>query len=315
MLNLDLTPSYSKRRIFDPIKDRTMKKIYTLAAFALSFLAFATNHAVSVVNNSYSPATLAIAVGDTVTWTQVNGVHNVNGSTSTFASNPASFGNGAAAGGTWTYQYVFTVPGSYQYQCDPHASFMTGSITVTAAATSVTPCTEFFISEYVEGSSNNKALEIYNPTGAAKSIAGYTLALFSNGATTTTNTFVFPAGTSIAAHGTYVIAHAQGAAGLLAVADTAYAYPNVVSFNGDDAVVLLSPTNDTLDIIGIVGVDPGSNWTVGSGATNEYTLVRKVAIEKGQLDWAIGATEWDVYPQNTFTQLGAHTSNCANTPP
>ena len=39
-----------------------MKKIYTLAAFALSFLAFATNHAVSVVNNSYSPATLAIAV-------------------------------------------------------------------------------------------------------------------------------------------------------------------------------------------------------------------------------------------------------------
>ena len=292
-----------------------MKKIYTLAAFALSFLAFATNHAVSVVNNSYSPATLAIGVGDTVTWTQVNGVHNVNGSTSTFASNPASFGNGAAAGGTWTYQYVFTVPGSYQYQCDPHASFMTGSITVTAAATTVTPCTEFFISEYVEGSSNNKALEIYNPTGAAKSIAGYTLALFSNGATTTTNTFVFPAGTSIAAHGTYVIAHAQGAAGLLAVADTSYGYPNVVSYNGDDAVVLLSPTNDTLDIIGIVGVDPGSNWTVGSGATNEYTLVRKVAIENGQLDWAIGATEWDVYPQNTFTQLGAHTSNCANTPP
>lgn len=290
-----------------------MKKIYTLAAFALSFLAFATNHAVSVVNNSYSPATLAIAVGDTVTWTQVNGVHNVNGSTSTYASNPASFGNGAAAGGTWTYQYVFTVPGSYQYQCDPHASFMTGSITVTAAATTVTPCTEFFISEYVEGSSNNKALEIYNPTGAAKSIAGYTLALFSNGATTTTNTFVFPAGTTIPAHGTYVIAHGSGVAALLAVADTSYGYPNVVSYNGNDAVVLLTPTNDTLDIIGIVGVDPGSNWTVGSGATNEYTLVRKVAIEKGQLDWAIGATEWDVYPQNTFTQLGAHTSNCATT--
>ncbi len=32
--------------------------------------------------------------------------------------------------------------------------------------------------------------------------------------------------------------------------------PNVVSYNGDDAVVLLDPNNDTLDIIGIVGVDP-----------------------------------------------------------
>ena len=292
-----------------------MKKIYTLAALALSLVAFAANHAVSVVNNSFSPATLTIAQGDTVTWTQVNGVHNVNGSTSVFSSNPASFGNGAAAGGTWTYQYVFTTAGSYQYQCDPHASFMTGSITVTAAATTVSPCTEFFISEYVEGSSNNKALEIYNPTATAKSIAGYTLALFSNGATSTTNTFVFPAGTTIPAHGTYVIAHNQAAAGILAVADTNYSYPNVVSYNGDDAVVLLDPNNDTLDIIGIVGVDPGSNWTVGSGATNEHTLERMTSITQGQLDWSIGATEWTVYPQNTFTQLGAHTSSCASTPP
>lgn len=292
-----------------------MKKITSLALWMTAVCAFAANHAVSVVNNSYSPATLAITVGDTVTWTQVNGVHNVNGSISTFSSNPASFGNGAAAGGTWTYQYVFTTAGTYQYQCDPHSSFMTGTITVTAAPTTTSPCSDFFISEYVEGSSNNKALEIYNPTGAAKSIAGYTLTLFSNGATTTTNTFVFPAGTTIPAHGTYVIAHGSGAAALLAVADTSYGYPNVVSYNGDDAVVLLTPTNDTLDIIGIVGVDPGSNWTVGSGATNEHTLVRKVTVEKGQLDWAIGATEWDVYPQNTFTQLGAHTSNCANTPP
>lgn len=292
-----------------------MKKLYAFAFMALSTLAFATNHAISVVNMSFSPSSLTVIQGDTVTWTQVNGTHNVNGSMSTFSSNPASFGNGAAAGGSWSYQYVFATAGVYQYQCDPHASSMQGTITVTAAATSVSPCTEFFISEYVEGSSNNKAMEIYNPTASAKSIAGYTLALFSNGATSTTNTFVFPAGTTIPSHGTYVIAHAQGAAGLLAVADTSYGYPNVVSYNGDDAVVLLDPNNDTLDIIGIVGVDPGSNWTVGTGATNEYTLERMASITQGQLDWAIGATEWTVYPQNTFTQLGAHTSTCASTPP
>ncbi len=39
------------------------------------------------------------------------------------------------------------------------------------------------------------------------------------------------------------------------------------------------------------------------------------SITQGQLDWSIGATEWTVYPQNTFTQLGAHTSTCASTPP
>jgi len=44
-------------------------------------------------------------------------------------------------------------------------------------------CNELFISEYVEGYSNNKALEIYNPTGAAVNLSEYSLARFSNGST------------------------------------------------------------------------------------------------------------------------------------
>ncbi|MEJ6499410.1 MAG: hypothetical protein QNK62_07660, partial [Cryomorphaceae bacterium] len=79
-----------------------MKKFYTLALMAFSVFAFATNHAVSVVNTSFSPASISVAQGDTVTWTQVNGTHNVNGSMATFSNNPASFGNGAAASGTWS---------------------------------------------------------------------------------------------------------------------------------------------------------------------------------------------------------------------
>ena len=173
-----------------------------------------------------------------------------------------------------------------------------------------TGCDEFFISEYIEGSSNNKALEIYNPTSSLKSIGGYSITLFSNGAVTSTNTFTFPAGTYLQPFGTYVIGHGSAVSGIISLSDTTYPYPNVVSYNGDDAVVLFTPTGDTLDIIGIVGVDPGSNWAVGSGATNEHTLVRKANVNSGQLDWSIGATEWDIYPQNTFTQLGAHTSTC-----
>src|SRR5262245_13246512 len=42
---------------------------------------------------------------------------------------------------------------------------------------------ELFISEYIEGSSNNKALEIYNGTGAAIDLAaqGYNVQMYFNG--------------------------------------------------------------------------------------------------------------------------------------
>jgi hypothetical protein len=70
-----------------------------------------------------------------------------------------------------------------------------------------------------------------------------------------------------------------------------------------------------LDIIGVIGVDPGTNWPVGAGATSEFTLVRQTSITDGETNWTISATEWDVYPQNTTTYIGSHTANpcCTNT--
>ena len=47
-------------------------------------------------------------------------------------------------------------------------------------------CNELFISEYVEGWSNNKALEIYNPTNNPIDLSGYFVSRYSNGATTAT---------------------------------------------------------------------------------------------------------------------------------
>ena len=44
-------------------------------------------------------------------------------------------------------------------------------------------CSEIFISEYIEGWSNNKALELYNPTNAAVDLSDYRLERYSNGAT------------------------------------------------------------------------------------------------------------------------------------
>jgi predicted extracellular nuclease len=39
-------------------------------------------------------------------------------------------------------------------------------------------CTDLFISEYIEGTVNNKYLEIYNPTSAAVNLASYDLQVF-----------------------------------------------------------------------------------------------------------------------------------------
>ena len=71
------------------------------------------------------------------------------------------------------------------------ASFFVGLTAPVKAAPS-----ELFFSEYIEGSSYNKALEIYNGTGAAIDLAAgsYTIAIYFNGSAT--------AGTTIALTGT-----------------------------------------------------------------------------------------------------------------
>ena len=61
--------------------------------------------------------------------------------------------------------------------------FIVGVLTLNASAQN---CSELFISEYVEGWSNNKALEIYNPTANPINLGGYFVARYSNGATTAT---------------------------------------------------------------------------------------------------------------------------------
>ena len=168
-----------------------------------------------------------------------------------------------------------------------------------------TTCADLFFSEYIEGSSNSKALEIYNPTNAAINLATYSVKLYTNGGTTATNTLQLP-NKNLAPDDVYVIANSAAIAAILSVDDTT---SSVTNFNGDDAVVLFKNT-DTLDIIGDVGVDPGVSWVVGTGTTVDYTLVRKATVNKGQRNWVTGANEWDVYPNNTTTYLGGHISNC-----
>ncbi|PCH95387.1 MAG: hypothetical protein COB85_04610 [Bacteroidetes bacterium] len=112
-------------------------KIHTTRLFVLAFsFLLVTNISNAqttwdVVANafSFSPANITIIVGDSVRWTNTSGSHNVNGTTTTYPSNPESFGNAVAS--AWVFTYGFTIAGTYNYQCDVHVTGgMTGVITV-----------------------------------------------------------------------------------------------------------------------------------------------------------------------------------------
>ena len=173
---------------------------------------------------------------------------------------------------------------------------------------------DLFFSEYIEGSSNNKAIEIYNPTGSDVDLSNYRVIRANNGGTTLSDSLVLSG--SLANNDVFVIGNASAAAEILNVSDIT---STLTFYNGDDFMGIQKNVDGswvTIDAIGVFGVDPGTNWTVGAtGATSEFTLVRKPEIFEGTTDWAASAgttdedSQWLIYPQNTFTYIGAHTMN------
>ena len=169
-------------------------------------------------------------------------------------------------------------------------------------------CGDLFFSEYLEGVSNNKAIEVYNPTNATVNLADYAIYRYNNGSSSPSD-MLFMQGT-LAPGAVFVAGNPSAVAGILAVSDTLH---TITFFNGDDAMALVHiPTNTILDIVGIIGNDPGTNWPVGTGATSEFTLVRNAAVFQGNTNWAMASTEYDVYPQNTTSFLGSHTNTPCN---
>ena len=115
-----------------------MKKINFIIAVVIFFAVnlSATNHTVNTLGITFSPSNLTISVGDSVTFVNTGGFHNVNGTISTFPLNPASFENPGGVSSGWSYSYVFTIAGNYGYQCDPHLPGMIGQITVNSSPSS-----------------------------------------------------------------------------------------------------------------------------------------------------------------------------------
>lgn len=168
---------------------------------------------------------------------------------------------------------------------------------------------EIFISEYVEGSSFNKAIEIFNPDQTSVDLSNYQLKLYQNGNTTAQYTINLSG--TLVANNTYVIAHKD-------ISDSSQVDLLVgnLQHNGDDAIVL-EKQGQIIDVIGKVGQDPGSQWGTGLTSTKDNTLVRLSNITMGDTDSSDDfdpSIQWQGFENNTLSYLGSHNGELSDTP-
>lgn len=182
---------------------------------------------------------------------------------------------------------------------------------------------DLFFSEYVEGetNSNNRAIEIFNGTGAEVDLSTYTVKQSHNGTGWGVDgiAYVLPLTGTLADGDVYVIANEEADAAALAAADITFAYSDdqghkIPFFTGDDALGLFK-SDVLIDVIGVPTTDPGSGWDVAgvTTATYNHTLIRKRLITEGNTDWAVSAgtdadnSEWIVLDADVIDNLGSHT--------
>lgn len=209
-------------------------------------------------------------------------------------------------------------------------------ITTTFLNAQIVDCNELFFSEYIEGWSQNKAIEVYNPTNATVDLSDYRIERYSNGATNSSAGGITTLSGMLASGDAFVLTNGESDTTstfgfcdpiLLAMADFAEpngSYPTPMHMNGNDAMVL-TKNGVIIDVIGKVGEDPASGawtadaasgFTLGTWWTANHTLIRKSTVLKGDnngLDLFDPSAEWDSLPAPNWSNLGSHICDCQGT--
>jgi len=218
--------------------------------------------------------------------------------------------------------------------------------TIISSMTFAQDCADLFISEYLEGYENSKALEIYNPTSSTIDLTGYSITRYSGGTTAPAANYTVQLVGTIAPYSTHVgVVDKQNPAGtgnelpvwpeLAAKADAWYSPDYGTSpcwyWNGDDGIALTKNGTTTLvDFFGKLGEDPGDSWTAdapfvepnGAWVTRNHIMIRKSTILSGDIvptDAFDPLSEYDSLPAphifdgplvGDFETLGTHDCGC-----
>lgn len=196
-------------------------------------------------------------------------------------------------------------------------NMLTLSLAVFGACASLSSAhAQLLFSQYVDGNSNKKGLEIFNPDNTTANLSEYQIQQFSNGATTATATFTLEG--NLASQGKYLVGRSE----LKTELDSSkLAVVNQVvnlSFNGDDALVLLHK-GIAVDRFGRVGERPEGGWgTTVKSTSNSFSRTNKTnratSIDPTTaFDLGAGWTAWT--DRNLFSNLIASSTPSTPTPP
>lgn len=215
-------------------------------------------------------------------------VGTFNGGSSYFASNTTIVRKSSVSAGTTSYNASEWT--SYPSNTFTYLGSHTGSGSGGGGGSA-----DLFISEYVEGSSYNKGIEIVNLTGASVNLSGYSLKKQTNGSGNWSSALNLSG--SLANGQVYVVTHSSAASGMTSQADLTTS-SSVMSFNGNDPIGLFK-SSSLIDVVG----------TFNGGSSNfaaNTTLVRKSSITDGSTSYV--TSEWNSYSSNTFSYLGSYGS-------
>lgn len=249
-----------------------------------------------------TPSNLTVSnitqTGCTLTWTAATdnvGVTSYDIYQGTTLKTSVSTTSASITGLTAATTYSFSVKAK---DAAGNTSVASTTLNVTTAATTTT-ITELYFSEYLEGSSNNKALEITNKTASAISLSTYSIKKQTNGAGAW-STGLALSGT-LASNGKFVIVNSS-------IASTCYATTTAnvssaateMAFNGNDAVGLFK-NGVLIDVIGTFNggtVDFAIDQTLRRKAT---ATVPKTTFNK--------TNDWDILTLDTCSGLGNKIGN------
>ncbi|WP_428907991.1 5'-nucleotidase C-terminal domain-containing protein [Niallia sp. Krafla_26] len=171
------------------------------------------------------------------------------------------------------------------------------------AATNKTT-TDLLISEYIEGKSYNKAIELYNGTGTEIDLSAYTLEHYNNSGSASTGTKttdkVLTLKGTLAAGDTFVISRDDADPAIKEVTDFVDTSKQVINFNGNDQIVL-KKNGEVVDSIGQVGSV--------EDVLSDVTLVRNSDVLTGDtiIDDAFNHNkEWTNLGKDVFTNIGQY---------